>query len=96
LKSLLGYCDLEALHTSPSYLENLWKTLFAMIRQIGSPTFFCNFYIWRKIMGSSHRSPTHLACLKKKSLKQNSRPSTYSYNIIDMQQSYNMCKILWS
>jgi hypothetical protein len=43
LKSFLGYCDLEGLHTSSNYLENLRKKLFIIIRQIGLPTFFVTF-----------------------------------------------------
>ncbi len=39
----LGYMDLLRLHTSPSYLSQLRKYVFAMIRQLGPPTFFITF-----------------------------------------------------
>ena len=40
LKSDIGYRDLKAIRTSPDYLENIRKKLYAMIRQVGPPTFF--------------------------------------------------------
>jgi len=42
-KSYWRYCDLEMLCTSPYYLENLFKKLFIMIKQIGPPTCFVTF-----------------------------------------------------
>ena len=35
LKSDIGYRDLKAIRTSPDYLEQLRKKLYAMIRQVG-------------------------------------------------------------
>jgi hypothetical protein len=43
LKSYLGYYDLQGLHNSFDYFENLWKNLFAMIGQLVLPTFFITF-----------------------------------------------------
>ena len=40
LESHIGFHDLEKLRTSPDYIEGLRKNLFAMIRQLGPPTFF--------------------------------------------------------
>ena len=40
LESDIGFRDLEKLRTSPDYIEGLRKNLFAMIRQLGPPTFF--------------------------------------------------------
>ena len=40
LESHIGFRDLEKLRTSPDYIEGLRKKLFAMIRQLGPPTFF--------------------------------------------------------
>ncbi len=43
LKSDIGYMDLSKLRTSPDYLSQLRKNVFAMIRQLGPPTFFVTF-----------------------------------------------------
>jgi hypothetical protein len=40
LQSHIGFRELEKLRTSPDYIEGLRKILFAMIRQLGPPTFF--------------------------------------------------------
>jgi hypothetical protein len=40
LQSHIGFRELEKLRTSPDYIEGLRKNLFAMIRQLGPPTFF--------------------------------------------------------
>ena len=40
LESHIGYCKLEKLQTSSDYVEGIRKNLFAMIRQLGPPTFF--------------------------------------------------------
>ncbi len=42
-KSHLGYCDLESLRNSLYYFKRLWKFLFAIIQQLGPPTFFVIF-----------------------------------------------------
>ena len=39
LQSHIGFRDLERLRTSPDYIQGLRKKLFAMIRQLGPPTF---------------------------------------------------------
>jgi hypothetical protein len=39
----LGYMDLSRLRTSFDYLSRLRKDVFAMIRQLGPPTFFVTF-----------------------------------------------------
>ncbi|MCO5599964.1 hypothetical protein L7F22_054071 [Adiantum nelumboides] len=40
LSSQIGYKDFESLRTSPDYKTKLKKNIFAMIRQLGPPTFF--------------------------------------------------------
>jgi hypothetical protein len=57
-KSYIGYCDLQALRTSPYYLEGLRKNLFAMIRQLGPPTFFVTLTsaekLWEPLIKALH------------------------------------------
>jgi hypothetical protein len=43
LKSDIGYIDFKNIRTSPDYLQQNKKTIFAMIRQLGPPTFFITF-----------------------------------------------------
>jgi hypothetical protein len=43
LKSNLGYKELSRKRTSPNYLDYLRINVFAMIRQLGPPTFFVTF-----------------------------------------------------
>ena len=43
LKSDIGYIDFKNIHNSPHYLQQNKKNIFAMIRQLGSPTFFITF-----------------------------------------------------
>jgi hypothetical protein len=43
LKSDIGYRELTRIRTSPDYLDRLRKNVFAMIRQLGPPTFFVTF-----------------------------------------------------
>jgi hypothetical protein len=43
LKSDMGYRELIKIRTSPDYLDRLRKNVFAMIRQLGPPTFFVTF-----------------------------------------------------
>lgn len=43
LKADVGYHDLATLRTSPDYYDQLKKTVFAMIRQLGIPTWFFTF-----------------------------------------------------
>jgi hypothetical protein len=43
LKLDLGYKELSCIRTSPNYLDHLHKDVFAMIRQLGPPTFFMTF-----------------------------------------------------
>jgi hypothetical protein len=43
LHSNLGYMDLSGLRTSLDYLSLLRKYVFAMIQQLGPPTFFVTF-----------------------------------------------------
>jgi len=40
LQSHIDFRDLERLCTSPNYIQGLRKNLFAMIKQLGPPTFF--------------------------------------------------------
>ena len=42
LHSKTGFRDFESLRTSPDYKEKLKKNAFAMIRQLGQPSFFYN------------------------------------------------------
>ncbi len=43
LKSNLDYKELRHIQTSPNYLDQLWKDVFAMIKQLRPPTFFVRF-----------------------------------------------------
>jgi hypothetical protein len=43
LKYAIGYIDFKNIHISPDYLQKNKKTIFAMIRQLGPPTFFITF-----------------------------------------------------
>ena len=43
LQSKIGFKDFEALRTSPDYKDKLKSNSFAMIRQLGPPTFFVTF-----------------------------------------------------
>jgi len=43
LKSNLRYKELSCIRTSPNYLDYLCINVFAMIRQLGPPTFFVTF-----------------------------------------------------
>lgn len=44
LNSRWGYRDFEVLHTSPDFKEKLKKKHFVISRQLGTPTFFVNFF----------------------------------------------------
>ena len=43
LKKDLGYRFLEPIRGSPPYWEKTLKNLFGMVRQLGTPTWFCSF-----------------------------------------------------
>ncbi|XP_059070801.1 uncharacterized protein LOC131860407 [Cryptomeria japonica] len=43
LKSNIGYIDFKRIRISPDYTHQLKKNVFAMIRQLGPPTFFLTF-----------------------------------------------------
>jgi hypothetical protein len=43
LKSDIGYIYFKNIHISPDYLQQIKKNIFAMIRQLGPPTFFVTF-----------------------------------------------------
>ena len=43
LRSPISYRTLKSIRTLPDYFENMKKDLFAMIRQLGPPTFFVTF-----------------------------------------------------
>ena len=43
LKSDIGYMDLKSIRTSPDYHLAIRRNLYAMIRQLGPPTFFVTF-----------------------------------------------------
>ena len=43
LRSKIDYKDFQAIKTSSNYKEKLRSNLFAMIRQLGTPTFFITF-----------------------------------------------------
>jgi hypothetical protein len=57
-KSYIGYRDLQALRTLPNYLEGLRKNLFAMIKQLGPPTFFVTLTsaenLWEPLIKALH------------------------------------------
>jgi hypothetical protein len=43
MKSDIGYIDFKNIRTSPDYLQQNKRNIFAMIRQLGPPTFFITF-----------------------------------------------------
>lgn len=43
LKSNIDYIDFKRIRISPDYCQQLKKNVFAMIRQLGPPTFFLTF-----------------------------------------------------
>ena len=43
LKNDIGYIDFKNIRISPDYLQQIKKNTFAMIRQLGPPTFFVTF-----------------------------------------------------
>jgi hypothetical protein len=43
MKYDIGYIDFKNIRISPNYLQQNKKTIFAMIRQLGPPTFFITF-----------------------------------------------------
>jgi len=43
LKSDIGYIDFKHIRISPDYLQQMQKHIFAMIQQLGPPTFFVTF-----------------------------------------------------
>ncbi len=43
LKSDLGYKEWGYIRTSPDYLDHIRKYFFAMIKELGPPTFFVTF-----------------------------------------------------
>jgi hypothetical protein len=43
LKLDIGYMNLKAIRTSPHYQRHTCKKIYAMIRQLGPPTFFIYF-----------------------------------------------------
>jgi hypothetical protein len=43
LKSDIGYIEFKNIRTSPKYLQQNKKYIFAMIQQLGPPTFFVTF-----------------------------------------------------
>ena len=45
LKFDMRYMDISKLYTSPHYLSQLRKIVFAMIRQLGPPTFFVTYLV---------------------------------------------------
>lgn len=53
LKSDIGYIDFKHIHISPYYLDQIKKNIFAMICQLGPPTFFFTFtsanYQWNHL-----------------------------------------------
>ena len=59
LHSRIGFRDFDSLRTSPDYKQKQKKNVFAMIRQLGPPTFFVTFSSaerrWREL----------IACLEK-------------------------------
>ena len=56
LKYDIGYMDLKSVHTSLYYHQQIRKKLYAMIRQLGPPTFFMSFcsteHLWEPLMNA--------------------------------------------
>jgi len=54
LKSHIGYIDFKHIRISPDYHQQMQKHIFAMIRQLGPPTFFVTFtsaeHLWTPLV----------------------------------------------
>ncbi len=61
-KSYLGCRDLKGLCISPKYLKSFMKKIICYDKIDWPSDILCNFYIHKKIMGSSHKSLTYLTC----------------------------------
>ncbi len=68
-KSYLCYHNLESLHNSPHYFERLPKKLFAMVHQLGFPTFIVTFTYTKRLWEFFIKNFTHITCFKMKTLK---------------------------
>jgi hypothetical protein len=58
-KSYLGYHDLEGLCNSPDYFESYKKNIFAIIQQLGLPTFFVTFTSTKRLWDPLIKLYTH-------------------------------------
>jgi hypothetical protein len=69
LKSNIGYIDLKTIRTSPDYLQHRHKKLYAMICQLGPPTFFVSYssaeHCWQPLVNALKQ----IRLNKKKKLK---------------------------
>jgi hypothetical protein len=63
-KSYLGYHDLKILHNSHDYFERLSKNLFAIIWQLGPPTFFATFTSIQRLWDHFIKIFAHITCYK--------------------------------
>ena len=77
LRSPIGYRTLKSIRTSPDYFENMKKDLFAMIHQLGPPTFFVTFtsaeHLWVPLCNALYQ-------IEKRNLKE-SLESSQEYTI---------------
>ena len=68
LKSDIGYIDFQNIRTSPDYLQQKKKTIFAMIRQLGPPKFFITFtsaeHCWDPLVASVSNLHRNRKCKK--------------------------------
>ena len=55
----IDYRTLKAIRTSPNYFKNMKNDIFAMIHQLGRPTFFVTFtsgeHIWVPLYNDLHQ-----------------------------------------
>jgi hypothetical protein len=59
----------RGLHNSPHYFERLQKILFAMVHQLGLPTFIVISTSIERLWDFFIKKFTHITCFKIKSLK---------------------------
>lgn len=61
LRSPIGFRLLKSVRTSPDYLENTRKNIFAMIRKLGPPTFFVTLmsaeHFWQPLIQALQQMP---------------------------------------
>jgi hypothetical protein len=76
MKSNIGYIDFKNICTSPDYLQQNKKNIFAMIWQLGPPTFFVTFtsveHCWDPLVAAISNLHKNKKCKKETNTLENS------------------------